>query len=225
MNINFSPTFKQTTYKTAKAPAFKAQMRGDIFISSQKQTAIPEFLYHLTNSINYEAIKKSGQLRLSKDIIDGVFLFDMKDFQTNWRNTKLKNKPKTLAHELVSQALKGGDSLVLLQVPTRNLDAKKFAIRPQDDVLDFVLSDAYRNLEMVFAEKGGLLNNKQELPRKLVKGLKPEEAPKFFQKGRPVEFVYKDNIDFSRANVRKVLEFGECDLEESDRIFDKFQEI
>ena len=122
MRINFNTIHynvpAKTLYRTnVKYSAFKSQEIGDVFVRSsekpkkieepQKESlTLPKYLYHLTNSTNYERIMKTGFLMPSEDLIDGVYLFDMEDFQSNWRNTKNATGTRTLAESLVEQAIK-----------------------------------------------------------------------------------------------------------------------
>ncbi len=202
-------------------PVFKSQqLQTDVFIKSvessceiseaeKRQAALPEYLYHLTNRECYERIKESGQIKLSKDVIDGVFMFDMQDFQTNWRNTKNPSKTGSMARSLLEQALKNEEGLVLLKIPTKNLDPMKIAIRPEDEVTEFIQSDHFRNLYTAYAERGGIFNNKWELPKDLVEGYSPVKAKEYTDNCRAVEYVYQGNIDLENVGVQKVLEIPE----------------
>lgn len=212
--INFSkPVLKNTAF-----PAFKSQLSTDVFVKetdktgkvaekSQSKQTLPKYLYHLTSENNYKKIMQSGQINMSKDIMDGVYLFDMDDFQKNWITSPNYNNTGTMAQALLEHTLKFEKGLVLLKIPTACLDEDKFAIRPEDEVVEFVNSQHFRNLATVYAEKGGILNNKWELPKYMVEGYSPSDAKKFAQEGRAIEYIYKGNIDISKAGVEKALEF------------------
>lgn len=209
--------------KFTSVPAFKSQnTRNDIFVrttqapkqiseAQERKEALPKYLYHLTNSSSYEKIIQSGQIKLSKDIIDGVFMFDMKDFQTNWRNSKSVSGLGSLAQSLLEQALKIDKGLVLLKIPTESLDPMKIVIRPEDEVINFIKSDNFRNLSMVYAEKGGIFNNKWELPKNLTEGYSPTETKSYTDNGRAIEYIYQGNINLSDAAVEKVLELPQIE--------------
>ncbi len=211
----------RTINRFVSSPAFKSQQpQTDVFIKSsepsceiseveKRRSALPEYLYHLTNRDCYEKIKESGQIKLSKDIIDGVFMFDMQDFQTNWRNSKNVSNTGTMARSLLEQALKNKKGLVLLKIPTKDLDPMKIAIRPEDEVITFIQSEHFRNLCTAYAEKGGIFNNKWELPKDLVNGHSPVKAKEYIDNGRAIEYVYQGNIDIEDVGVENVLELPE----------------
>lgn len=207
--------------RIASTPIFRAkELSNDVFIRTTKtpelseyqerKNSLPKYLYHFTNKSSYEKIIETGEIKLSKDVIDGIFMFDMKDFQTNWRNTPSKNS--TLAKDLFEQALKSENGLILLKIPTENLDPMKIAIRPEDEVTEFLRSDHFRNLAMVYAEKGGIFNNKWELPKDLVEGHSPVEAKSYTDNNRAVEYIFQGNIDLSEVPIEKVLEIPEINI-------------
>lgn len=196
-------------------PSFCGGLNQDVFLKSAEQIkksgvdlqqlreAIPEYLYHLTNNRAYESVQKDGILRASKDMIDGVYMFDLNDFIKNWTKPCGKNN-LNISQVIFKQVIKSGNGFVLLKVPTKNLDLKKIIIRLEDEVLDFVGSDHYSNLAMVYAEKGGILKYKEELPKYMTKGYSPTKAPKYFSQGRPVEYIYKNDIPLISSGVIKV---------------------
>lgn len=209
--------------KFASVPTFKSQnIENDVFVrttqapkqiseAQERKEALPKYLYHLTNSPSYEKIIKSGKMKLSKDIIDGVFMFDMNDFQTNWRNSKNASGQGSLAQSLLEQALKSEKGLVLLKIPTENLDPMKIVIRTEDEVTDFIKSDHFRNLAMVYAEKGGIFNNKWELPKDLVEGYSPVKTKSYTDNNRAVEYIYQGDINLDEIAVEKVLELPQIE--------------
>ena len=152
---------------------------------------------------------QTGKINLSKDVIDGVFMFDMTDFQTNWRNTKNVSKTGSLAQSLLEQALKNEKGLVLLKIPTSSLDPMKVVVRPEDEVTEFIRSEHFSNLYTTYAEQGGIFNNKWALPKDLVEGHSPVKSKDYTDNGRAVEYVYQGNIDIEEVPVEKVLELPE----------------
>lgn len=221
INQIFSPC---AIKKFASVPSFKSrELSTDVFVKTVKapekvseddkvKTALPKYLYHLTNQESYQKIVDSGKMKISKDIIDGVFMFDIDDFKTNWKNSKVASDNENLAKSLLEQAIKSGKGLVLLKIPTENLESKKFAIRPQDDVIAFLNSNHFRNLAMAYAESGGIFNNKWLLPKDLVEGYSPTETKTFTDNGRAIEYVYQDDIDLENAGVEKILELPNVDI-------------
>ena len=221
MKINFNTISYNSPVKTlyitnVKYAAFKSQEMGDIFVKSSKkpekveekikeESILPEYLYHLTNKKSYESIMNSGEIKPSEDIIDGVFMFDMEDFQVNWTNCSSNENLPSFAKSLLKQAIKYDNDLVLIKISTNNLDPNKFRIRPQDDVTNFINSNKYRNLCMVYAESGGPFKHKYEFPKDLVEGYSIAEAQRFFNQKRPVEYIYQGNIKIEPQRITKVL--------------------
>lgn len=208
--------FKQSSFVNFKAQ----QLESDVFVrttnkpnsvseADERKAALPEYLYHLTNRPCYEKIMQTGKINLSKDVIDGVFMFDMTDFQTNWRNTKNVSKTGSLAQSLLEQALKNEKGLVLLKIPTSSLDPMKVVVRPEDEVTEFIRSEHFSNLYTTYAEQGGIFNNKWALPKDLVEGHSPIKSKDYTDNGRAVEYVYQGNIDIEEVPVEKVLELPE----------------
>ena len=129
--INYNSPIKTLFRTNVKYPAFKSQEIGDVFIRSsekprqieepkQESSTLPKYLYHLTNSTNYERIKETGFLLPSEDLIDGVYLFDMEDFQVNWTNCSSNENLPSLAKSLLKQAIKYDNDLVLIKISTNN---------------------------------------------------------------------------------------------------------
>lgn len=226
---NFSPSFRQT--EDLDVFVKQANLSSNISDKEAIKSALPEYLYHLTNKENYKKIIRTGVINPSKDIIDGVFFFDMDDFQNNWRKTPNMRKSQSLAAELTEQALKGEQGLVLIRISTKNLNPLDFVIRVQDEVLPFIASDHFRNLHQVYAEKGGVFNYKFELPQNLVQGYSPVDAKKYIEEGRPIEYVYKNSIDIASSGMQKVIEYPNMKrqtlwgygIKQKDELFESFK--
>ena len=182
-----------------------AQKTKEISDSVKVQSQIPEFLYHLTNKSNFNKIVESGEIKPSKDIIDGVFMFDMADFQKNWIGCKYSSTPQPISLSLLLQAIKYDDGLVLLKIPTEKLDTAKIRIRPQDEVCSYINSDKFRKLCMAYAESGGPFQHKYEFPKELVEGYDTSRIREFFDEGRPIEYVYEKPIKLAPAELDTVL--------------------
>ncbi|HIS89138.1 TPA: hypothetical protein IAA87_06930 [Candidatus Avigastranaerophilus faecigallinarum] len=222
MKINFNTIYYcfpvKTLFRTnVKYPAFKSQEIGDVFVRSsekpkkiedakQESSTLPKYLYHLTNSTNYEKIMETGFLLPSEDLIDGVYLFDMEDFQSNWRNTKNATDNNTLAESLIEQALKRENGLVLLRIPTEFLDTDNIVIRPEDDVNKFIKSDYFKDLIAKYRNKGGILKNKEALPDNMKKGFSVREASNYKKHNKPVEYIYKGKINIKDLGIKKIFE-------------------
>ena len=197
---------------------FGNNLQSDVFVREnigcseaenidEHQIQVPEYLYHLTNRTNFEHIKETGKIKPSEDIIDGVFMFDMNDFNKNWKSHSYDNTTPSVAASLLLQAIKSDNELVLIKIPTKNLNIKKIRIRPQDDVCNFIKSPKYRNLCLVHAESGGAFKHKSDFPRDLVKGYDIFTARDFYNQGRPVEYIYQGSIKVEpeiKENVIKI---------------------
>lgn len=182
------------------------QKPNEISESTKLQSQIPEFLYHLTNRKNFDKIAELGEIKPSKDIIDGVFMFDMDDFQKNWIGCKYSSTPQPISLSLLLQAIKYDDGLVLLKIPTEKLDTAKIRIRPQDEVCAYINSDKFRKLCMAYAESGGPFQHKYEFPKELVDGYDTSKIREFFDEARPIEYVYKEPVKLASATLESALE-------------------
>ena len=218
MNIQFlNISTKSQNYKKQTFPIFKGNSETDVFIKksaeitqpkTQPPTQIPEYLYHLTNKSNFENIIRTGEIKPSEDIIDGVFMFDMKDFQKNWKTHSYDNTAPSIAISLLLQAIKSDDGLVLIKIPTKNLKVDKIKIRPQDDVCRYINSREYRNLCMVHAESGGAFKHKSDFPKNLTKGYKISCAQDFFNENRPIEYIYQGKIKVDPEIIENALKIS-----------------
>ncbi len=218
MNIHFLNINTTTpNYKKQGFPIFRGKSKNDVFVKSsskvvqpnnQNEVQIPEYLYHLTNKNNFKNIIKTGEIIPSEDIIDGVFMFDMKDFQTNWKTHSYDNTAPSIAVSLLLQAIKSDDELVLIKIPTKNLKVNKIKIRPQDDVCRYINSREYRNLCMVHAESGGAFKHKSDFPKNLTKGYKISCAQDFFNENRPIEYVYQGKIKVDPEIIENALKIS-----------------
>ena len=222
---------------------FGNSLQSDVFVRENEgcseaenidehQIQVPEYLYHLTNRTNFEHIKETGKIKPSEDIIDGVFMFDMNDFNENWKSHSYDKTTPSVAASLLLQAITSDNELVLIQIPTKNLNLKKIRIRPQDDVCEFIKSPKYRNLCLVHAESGGAFKHKSDFPRDLVKGYDVLKAKDFFNQGRPIEYIYQGSIKVEPEIIENVTRIpnvtSDCirkaKTDELATIFDEFKE-
>lgn len=96
--------------------------------SQNGQSAVPRFLYHITSKKNYESMLKDGFIRTSQDAADmtnlnGVFMFDLKNFTKRWCNTgfSMGDDFLTLAKSLFLKGSSKTSNIVVLKVPTKKL--------------------------------------------------------------------------------------------------------
>ncbi len=240
MKVNFntfnfiSPTktfFKQNTC----VPTTKFRAINDEFVRTCKvdekvesKPALPKYLYHLTNSKCYNAIMRSGEIRPSKDTIDGVYMFDMKDFQKNWRTNPNHHKSRVLAEDLIAQAIKKEEGLVLMRIPTEKLNPNNFVIRPQDELNAYLNGDEYKELKRKYKTFGEVLKHRQEFPDYIKNGYPLSDAIIFYDTARAVEYIHKGPVDIDKNKVKKIFElpdvskdtFKDYDLADYNALFD-----
>ena len=98
---------------------------------------IPRFLYHFTNKTNYESIMNSGLKKGHDGLLgDGVFMVEMSNFLKQWKKSNIQSKGFSMQRQLLIQATKGEKDIVLLRIPTQNLNIKDLKIRSQDELLN-----------------------------------------------------------------------------------------
>ena len=103
-------------------------------------SVIPRFLYHLTSKANYKSIVSSGVLKTSKPesaCNGGVFMLELTNFFKRWGTSK--NWEGNMQKELLYRvgANDAGD-VVVLRIPTKELDSSKLRVRSQDRLNTFV---------------------------------------------------------------------------------------
>lgn len=237
--FNFISPLKTFQKTNVSVPTFKSQPVNDVFIRTvpledKKETKqlLPKYLYHLTNKKCHNAIIRSGKIKPSKDTIDGVYMFDMKDFQQNWRTNPNYHKSRTLAEELISQAIKKETGLVLMRIPTENLNPNDFSIRPQDELNSYLRGEDFTSLKEKYKDYDEVLNHKDELPDYIREGYTPNKANEFFEEGRAVEYIYKGTIDLEQTNAQMIFELPDASyktfygysIRDYKNLFDSFAE-
>lgn len=137
---------------------------------------IPRFLYHITSKENYRAMLKGGFIKTSDDVcpvseLNGVFMFDMKNFAKRWSNTwiDVDNFHVNLGSVLMTKnSVVGFKDIVLLKIPTKNMNINKLKIRPQ-------LKDADINGDSAIYQSI------------------------YTRRKNPIEYIYEENIDVSKV--------------------------
>ena len=102
---------------------------------------IPRYLYHVTTEKNYESMLKSGKILTTDDglcisELNGVFLFDLKNFLKRWTSTFFDFKEEGGKINLASALIGKNREAVVLRVPTKNFDINKLRIRVQNAKTD-----------------------------------------------------------------------------------------
>ncbi|MBQ8848023.1 MAG: hypothetical protein IJ003_03680 [Candidatus Gastranaerophilales bacterium] len=116
-------------------------------IAQQDAKKLPEYLYHITHADNLAGILKNGlnmsfDKRLIEDGEKACFFVSESDLLHNWANLTNKQNSsieKSLLVKLLHHCAFHSDEnagLVLLKVPTRNLNLDKIKVRNQEDILN-----------------------------------------------------------------------------------------
>lgn len=107
---------------------------------------VPRYLYHMTRKKNYEQILEKGLINAYSDTghsdLCGVFMFDLKNFEKRWANTwfNIDDMKVNLGRALLSKhscddsVIEKAEDIVMLRIPTKNMDINKLKIRRQDIV-------------------------------------------------------------------------------------------
>lgn len=181
---------------------------------------IPRYLYHMTSPENYQKMLESGVLKpMGCRLPDGVYMLELDSFGKYWS--------KSLRNDLCDQIFRSGDSkqIVMLKIPTKNLNSTKLRIRTQKQTengglgrnaemelrewLNFTAMPEERKLlfnQLVqkYGKKTGLKKYVDMMPKELepvTKGYEARLSPLFKQKKADLEFVYIDDIPISEVSV------------------------
>ncbi len=161
---------------------------------------IPRFMYHLTTESNYQSMLKDGYIQphASIDSPPFVFLFDMKNFTKFWRKTRqVQEQPRTTL--LTNMIFDEKENIVLLKIPTKELDARKLRLRRQKKC---------RSGSSGFAEELTNFTNNPYKFTTLMKGIKyilsGEPAVKsslYNQLKEAIEFMTPDAIPIDKVTL------------------------
>ena len=114
---------------------------------------IPRYLYHMTRKKNYEQILEKGLINAYSDTghsdLCGVFMFDLKNFEKRWANTwfNIEDMKVNLGRALLSKhacedsVIGKAHDIVMLRIPTKNMNINKLKIRRQD-IMQFEDADS-----------------------------------------------------------------------------------
>lgn len=159
---------------------------------------LPRYLYHITSTKNYESMLKSGEIRTSADTcpisnLEGVFMFDLKNFAKRWTSTFCNLNDKVKVNLGGSLICKNLDSIVVLKIPTKNMDIDKLKVRVQE--AKNTLEDHYLN------------------------GASARFQTLYTRRKKPIEYIYGDKINISDAKKIGELELH-FNLAEKEEILD-----
>ena len=147
---------------------------------------IKRYLYHFTSEENYQKILESGVLKTSKDgcyrSLDGVFMVDIENFLKRWGRSK-DWRYSDLRAELFYHAAKDSNKIVVLRIPTKNLNQRILRIRSQNRLMK---SRGKEVNSLCHASKRNLYDQRKEA----------------------VEYIYQDSIPIN--GIEKI---GEADFD------------
>lgn len=166
-----------------------------------KSKKVPNCLYHFTTGTLHKRMVESGYIKCSNSIPTGVYLFDLVEFFNDWKRIKAR-QIGDLRRGLLCSTLKGSnDKLVLLRIPTKNININELRIRSQEVF--------WNNTSSI-----GKIN--ESAPEQYFHGAPATQSRQYKQKHVAIEFIYPEKIALSA--VQKV---GEV----YDRFQTGFQEI
>ena len=177
---------------------------------------IPRYLYHMTSLENYQKMLETGYIRPSgARLPDGVYMLELDSFSKYWN--------KGLRNDLCDLVFRSGEShnIVMLRIPTKNLEASKIRLRTQKQVegdfytkeieewLNFCHMPPERkqlceDLLAKYGKKEGLNRYIELLPKKfepVTKGIDAKLTPLYKQKKSDLEFIYRGEIPMSDVEL------------------------
>lgn len=94
---------------------------------------IPRFLYHLTSKANYESIMRAGVLKATNadKLGECVYTIELTNLFKRWRGSQYWDE-SSLMESLVRHCSNGGEELVMLKIPTKNINTEQLVIRSQN---------------------------------------------------------------------------------------------
>lgn len=167
---------------------------------------IPKFLYHLTNEKAYNSIKRDGRLMANSNdgLIKGIFMIELSNFFKRWGISK-DWCDSNLSLDLLKQVAKREKKLILLRIPTGELDKEKLLVRSQNKLFSITkLPEFYPTLKAWYT--------KHEIPKErfqhIFNGDKAANSRHYKQKKSAIEYIYPEDI-----SLGKIDKIGEVKLE------------
>lgn len=177
---------------------------------------IPRYLYHMTSLENYQKMLETGYIRPSgARLPDGVYMLELDSFSKYWN--------KSLRNDLCDLVFRSGESpnIVMLRIPTKNLEASKIRLRTQKQVEgNFYTKEIAEWLNIChmpperkqlcedllakYGKKEGLNRYIELLPKKfepVTKGIDAKLTPLYKQKKSDLEFIYRGEIPMSDVEL------------------------
>lgn len=158
---------------------------------------IPRYIYHLTSEANYNSILEDGALKPSynKFFVDkGVYAIELSNFFKNWKKDRSWGYDdlqysllRKVVHWFSSSFNRNKGNLVILRIPTANLDTGKLTIRSQNKL--FRHEEDFHKLYPALREH--------------LKGKTPaNEAPLYKNRKEAIEYIYSDEISIN--NIQQI---------------------
>lgn len=197
-------------------------------IPNANPNKIPRFLYHLTTKSNYEKMLKSGAINPAKEGLCGenIFMLDIKNFFSRWTKFNLGGSHQKRLLKSISG--KNEEDVVLLKIPTKQLNREKLGIRSQDVL--------YSNAEYLGGEQASFMGkygckSEEELLELLetdekafnkfaemfkrylhiTRGISAGNQRLFTTRKDAIEYIYPEAIDIK--NVQKIGQINPSEFE------------
>lgn len=177
---------------------------------------IPRYIYHLTTQRNYQSILKDGRLKTSEDPLyrQGVFAIDLINFFKRWGQNQAWGN-SILQADLIEQVRKFTDGLVILRIPTRNLDTDKLRIRSQNKLFSWKYAHENEIDKIRDSSRGNQLTRlwnllynttTERIANHLTHGAPAKQSSLFTRRKEAIEYIYPENIP-----TDKIEKLGEID--------------
>ena len=163
-------------------------------LKEYRSKELPRYLYTITTKANYESMCNDGLIRVGQDPLRpqmyGIFLFDLINFTKRWTSNSFF-RCKSFATELLVSITDKSKDLVVLKVPTKNLDGQ-LRIRS----LDYLFKNWHKHNDY-----------------HLDTGFGAHMRKHFTQHREPIEYIYKDDIP-----INMVEKIGELHIEDTKNL-------
>lgn len=175
---------------------------------------VPRYIYHITTQKNYRSILNDGLLKTTEDPFcgKGVFAIELINFFKRWKEHK-DWKNSILQSDLIEQVRNFTDGLVILRIPTRNLEMDKLRIRSQNKLFSWKyeqennidkINDSSRRNKLI--QLYNLLYNTttERIANHITQGSPAKQSSLFTRRKEAIEYIYQDDIP-----VNKLEKIGE----------------
>lgn len=169
---------------------------------------IPRYIYHITTQQNYRLIIYDGALKTSEDPLfrEGVFAIDLINFFKRWKQSKDWNN-SLLQADLIEQVRRFRDGLVILRIPTRNLDTDKLRVRSQNKLFSWIYSHENDIEKIKNSDRGNPIvrlwnllyqTTSEKTANHLTHGSPAKQSSLFARRKEAIEYIYPEDISTDR---------------------------